>query len=197
MCHTVHAGFGKAHLCHPDTDGAPEQADENFVDHQRGEELGVRGLREALHKARGGVDNTCIERCNINGAPLLNWRQTLRKHFQNQPGDLAWIEVQPARKIRIGMAGAGDLRSHGQSHGEYQDSRGVVFESLLPGDCSLCALCDDAQGRHLEAVHALGIDARKAADVQAGNAQIKGAVVRCIGGDASRKRSRSRFVQGR
>ena len=72
-----------------------------------------------------------VDRREVNGAPLLNGRQTLRIHLQDQFSNLARFQVELQGQVWLGSAGLGDLRSNRQGNGEHDHPRRVVFERLL------------------------------------------------------------------
>ena len=48
LCNSVHTGFGETHLSDANPDRAAQQPDQNLIDHQRGEELRIAGMRRGI-----------------------------------------------------------------------------------------------------------------------------------------------------
>ena len=60
----------------------------------RGEKFRVPGLCETFHQTSCCADDAGVERGYVNGAPLRNGRQAVRKYFQYKVGNFLRIEVQ-------------------------------------------------------------------------------------------------------
>ncbi|HMF56755.1 MAG TPA: hypothetical protein VK619_10465 [Pyrinomonadaceae bacterium] len=83
----MHAGVREADLCHPAADATAQQADQNLIDDERGEQFSVRRVRRHLDQPRRGVDYSSVGPTDIHGAALLNLRQTVWIHLQGKLGD--------------------------------------------------------------------------------------------------------------
>jgi hypothetical protein len=105
---SVYTRFRKADLGHPDTDGAAKQTDQNLIDHQWGEPFGVTGLSHQFHQPCCGPDDAHVDLTDVHGAALGNTRQTVRKHLQDQLGNM---ESSFRRRAVSAETGQGSCRN--------------------------------------------------------------------------------------
>jgi hypothetical protein len=174
---SLHTGIRLADLCDPATYRAAEQPDQNLIDHERREELGVHRLRHQLEQPRRSIDDVRVRLPYIEGAVVSRLRQTVRKHLRSQLSDLLGIEVDLESQVRLRVAGLRDLSSHGHIDRVHGDLRRSVAVDVLADHHAFRSLSDDAHGRPHEGMRQLRVRSGAADGVHTGGAQLEAPVV--------------------
>ena len=137
--------FGCSNLGDPGPDRSAQQANQDLVDHERSEQVGVLRPAHQIQQARHGFDDGVGRASDIQPAIVRRPGDAIREHPCRELCHARGVQVQPEAEKRVSLARSSHLAGDREIDREDEHARGIVFEHFTAQHHDLGALRHDTK----------------------------------------------------